>query len=199
MLGNAVQKLKAMPQPFYAQLVTISTHQPGYKTDNPTALSRYKIQTDRVINALENFHTLDEQLWKFIEELKANGLYDNSVIIIVSDHNDVNFNEFAGIPDHVQEDTYCSFIVLNTNFSKSLDNVYGQVDIYPTILDLMGLNDYCWKGLGYSMLREVQPNVAAYCDGTFAGDAQSPLADRCKLAWEISSMIIKGNVIPADC
>lgn len=199
MFSNAVQKLKAMPQPFYAQLVTISTHQPGYKTDKPTALSQYKIQTDRVINALENFHTLDVQLWEFIEELKANGLYDNSVIIIVSDHNDVNYNEFAGVLERIPEDTYCSFIALNTNVSKSLENVYGQVDIYPTILDIMGLNDYRWKGLGYSMLREVQPNVAAYCDGTFAGYAQSPLADRCKRAWKISSMIIKGNVIPAGC
>lgn len=195
MLGNAVQKLKAMSQPFYAQLVTISTHQPGYKTEKPTALSQYKIQTDRVINALENFHTLDSQLWNFVEELKTNGLYDNSLVVIVSDHNDVDYNEFAGIDKKVPEDAFCSFIVLNTNIGRSLENVYGQVDIYPTILDLMGLNDYCWKGLGYSMLRQNQPKVATYCDGTIVGDSQSPFVERCNRAWDISSMIIKGNVV----
>ena len=193
MLANALQVLKTQSKPFYAHLVTISTHSPGYAPTTPTTLSNYPTKQSRVINAMEDFHILDAQIGDFLNGLMSAGLYNNSIIVIVSDHNEVDFNEFEGREARKTEDTYCSFIAINTTQTLRYDKVTGQIDIYPTLLDLAGLNDYEWKGLGLSILRNPQSDCAAYCDGSVAGNTNSPLLQRTLNAWRISSMIIKGD------
>ena len=185
MLRAAVDSIAASPKPVFAHLVTLNTHQPYRAPDSPTALSRVDAPR-RVAYALEAFHRLDEQIGDFIDRLRRRGLLENSIVAIVSDHNDVDFNELEGREPTV-DDTYCAMIVTGTVVTKLIDTPAGQVDIYPTLLDLAGCNDYSWKGLGSSLLRR-EPASAAYCDGTLVG------ADRRTLeAWEVSRRIIKGN------
>lgn len=193
MLANALRVLKNQSKPFYAQLVTISTHSPGYAPTKPTTLSDHPTKQSRVINAMEDFHILDAQIGVFLEGLKSAGLFDDTIIVIVSDHNEVDFNEFEARDTRKTSDTFCSFIAINSTKTLSYDKVIGQVDIYPTLLDLTGVNDYDWKGLGLSILRNPQPDCAAYCDGTIIGNTASPQAHRSLNAWSISSKIIKGD------
>ena len=185
MLRAAVDSIAASPKPVFAHLVTLNTHQPYRAPDSPTALSRVGAPR-RVAYALEAFHRLDAQIGDFLDRLRRRGLLENSIVAIVSDHNDVDLNELEGREPTV-DDTYCAMIVTGTVVTKSIDTSAGQVDIYPTLLDLAGCNDYSWKGLGSSLLRR-EPASAAYCDGTLVG------ADRRTLeAWDVSRRIIKGN------
>ena len=185
MLRAAVDSIAASPKPVFAHLVTLNTHQPYRAPDSPTALSRVDAPP-RVAYALEAFHRLDAQIGDFLDRLRRRGLLENSIVAIVSDHNDVDLNELEGREPTV-DDTYCAMIVTGTVVTKSIDTPAGQVDIYPTLLDLAGCNDYSWKGLGSSLLRR-EPASAAYCDGTLVG------ADRRTLeAWDVSRRIIKGN------
>ena len=192
MLGNALKELKQYRHPFLMQLVTISTHLPGYAPQNPTRLSDYD-GNQSIIYTLEDFHLLDKALGNFIKGLKDSGIYDNSVVIIVSDHDEVGLNEFEKREERIPSDRYCTFIALNTTQTLSYDKVIGQVDIYPTILDIMGCNDYYWKGLGHSIFRNPQPDCATHCVGMEAGNTQSPLLDYYRRAWDISTLIIRGN------
>jgi phosphoglycerol transferase MdoB-like AlkP superfamily enzyme len=68
----------------------------------------------------------------------------------------------------------------------------GQVDVYPTILDLMGANDYEWKGLGHSVLRNPVGAVAIEPD-VVKGKAVPDLVKRLKQAWQISNLMITRN------
>lgn len=192
MLGNALKELKQYRQPFLMQLVTISTHLPGYAPQTPTRLSDYD-GNQSIVYTLEDFHLLDKALGNFIKGLKDSGIYDNSVVIIVSDHDEVGLNEFEKREERIPSDRYCTFIALNTTQTLSYDKVIGQVDIYPTILDIMGCNDYYWKGLGHSIFRKPQPDCATHCVGMEAGNPQSPLLDYYRRAWDISTLIIRGN------
>ena len=115
------------------------------------------------------------------------------MVIIVSDHDEVGLNEFEKREERIPSDRYCTFIALNTTQTLSYDKVIGQVDIYPSILDIMGCNDYYWKGLGHSIFRKPQPDCATHCVGMEAGNPQSPLLDYYRRAWDISTLIIRGN------
>ena len=140
MLRAAVDSIAASPKPVFAHLVTLNTHQPYRAPDSPTALSRVDAPR-RVAYALEAFHRLDAQIGDFLDRLRRRGLLENSIVAIVSDHNDVDLNELEGREPTV-DDTYCAMIVTGTVVTKSIDTPAGQVDIYPTLLDLAGCNDY---------------------------------------------------------
>lgn len=65
------------------------------------------------------------------------------------------------------------FIVINSKLtSKHVEKVIGQMDIYPSLLNLMGCNDYIWKGLGESVFGDSISNFVSSV-GYLAGDMNS--------------------------
>ncbi|MDO5562910.1 MAG: LTA synthase family protein [Synergistaceae bacterium] len=85
---QAVKILAKEPRPFYAFLVTLSSH---YPFDFPELLSRSDLKTGKlegllIGNYLKSMRYFDSQFGMFIKELKANGLADSSVIMVYGDH-----------------------------------------------------------------------------------------------------------------
>ncbi len=193
LFAHSLSLLKQLQGPFFAQLVTISTHAPCGKPESPTALSQLP---SPVANTLEAFHRLDNQLGVFIDSLKATGLYDRSVVAIVSDHDEVGLDVWNGRESRALADREVAMILLNTGQTASHDSVAGQIDIYPTLLDAMGCNEYPWKGLGHSLLR-TPVESAAHWSGEGAGNLQSPLYPQQIKAWEISHRIVVGDYFSA--
>ena len=180
-------------QPFYAQLVTLTMHQPYSRLVVPaTWISESNEYTSEVRNYLEATHFFDKQLGSFIDYLKEEGLYDNSVIVIASDHNDMDKNVLEGRENATIEDKYIPFIVLNADTTLHYDKVMGQIDVFPTILDVMGVASK-WRGVGNSILREPEVNSAVTKFGDIAGDSLNILVERQKQAWDVSRLLIKSR------
>lgn len=192
LLARSLALLRETPQPFFAQLVTISTHAPNRTPVSPTALSQYDTPSQELINTMEAFHRLDSQLGQFIDSLRACGLYDRSVVAIVSDHDELGLNVLEGRESRTLADREVALVVLNTPCTVSYEAVAGQIDVYPTLLDVMGCNEYPWKGLGYSLLR-TPVQSAVYWDRSVAGDTLSPLVPRQREAWNVSNLVLTGN------
>lgn len=88
--------------------------------------------------------TVDAITGKFLDFLKAKGLYDRSLIVLMSDHGE-------GLGDHGE--TFHGFLVYDTTIHAALivrppggvrggrvvDRTVSHVDLLPTILDLVGL------------------------------------------------------------
>jgi phosphoglycerol transferase MdoB-like AlkP superfamily enzyme len=70
----------------------------------------------------------------------------------------------------------------------------GQIDIYPTLLALMGCDNYYWKGLGKSIFSDNPPVFAVDEYGNLFGDAskatEAEIAHS-KGAWSISDLMIR--------
>ena len=192
LLARSLLVLRTIPEPFFAQVVTISTHAPNRAPVCPTALSQYDTSSQELVNTMEAFHRLDRQLGQFIDSLQACGLYDRSVVAIVSDHDEVGLNVLEGRDSRTLADREVALVVLNTPYTVSYEAVAGQIDVYPTLLDVMGCNEYPWKGLGYSLLR-TPVQSAVYWDRSVAGDTLSPFVSRQREAWNISNLVLTGN------
>ena len=192
LLARSLSVLRTIPEPFFAQVVTISTHAPNRAPVCPTALSQYDTSSQELVNTMEAFHRLDRQLGQFIDSLQACGLYDRSVVAIVSDHDEVGLNVLEGRDLRTLADREVALVVLNTPYTVSYEAVAGQIDVYPTLLDVMGCNEYPWKGLGYSLLR-TPVQSAIYWDRSVAGNTLSPLVSRQREAWNISNLVLTGN------
>lgn len=161
-----------MPPNSFSLILSLSMHEPfdeyvehGFQLEDNSLPIHYK-------NYLITSHYFDEQIGKYIEHLKADGLYDKSLIVIASDH-EPHF-----------EDLYTEGIVskelplyiINGGFDKSKvwTGTCNQLDIYTTLLDIMGIESK-WRGLGHTLLN---PNYS------------NSVTDK---TWQVSEWIINGD------
>lgn len=110
--------------------------------------------TKDIRNFLEKAHFCDNAIGKFIQELKETGIYEKSLIAIISDHNEIDKNQIENRKETLPEDKEIAMIILNGSQKLNYTSKMEQIDIYPTLLDLMGANNYPWKGLGHSIFRK---------------------------------------------
>ena len=187
----AARYLPRIKSPFIAQLFTGVMHSPYDEEWEPaTWIGNSGLYTPAVRNYLEKTHYFDRQLGLFLQRLKDAGIYDNSVIVIASDHSETVDDDPRGRPAISKNGNECVFIVINAAHGAHFKGPVGQVDVYPTLLDVMGLNDYRWKGLGHSLLRCDVHSAAESVDDTFGN---SPLLEMQCEAWNVSDIMIRAN------
>ncbi len=194
LMRQSVGHMQRARQPFYAQLVTLNMHSPYDELQyvKPGWISASGAFTGPVRNYLEVTASFDKALGGFIADLKAAGLYDNSIIVIVSDHTERVDDDPHGRPSLSPEGDDCVFVALNTGHGRRVNEIMGQIDVYPTILDLMGANHYRWKGLGRSVMRG-GVGAAAITPEVVKGKAGAGQQERMQQAWQISDLMITRN------
>ena len=86
--------------------------------------------------------SMDEDLGEFIDWCKTEGLYDNSTIIVLSDHGEEFGDHGRWEHGHSQyeEQLHVPFIIKlpGQETSRRIDNLVGVIDIYPTLLEMFG-------------------------------------------------------------
>ena len=188
LLEEVAQIIPTRKQPFIALVATAGMHHPFDEVMEPaTWVMNSNVYTHEVRCYLERVNAFDTALANFIDELKKQDIYDNTMIVIVSDHNEMVDDSPQGRPAIDREGDNCAMIIINSGQAGHINGPIGQIDIYPTLLDLLGLNSQTWKGLGYSVLRNNITSVAT-APTTIAGN--SPLKSRQQEAWRISDLII---------
>ena len=74
------------------------------------------------------------------------------------------------------------------------NEVMGQIDMYPTLLNLLQLDDYYWTGLGESILNPNKKGFAIGSQMNVEGEGYtSEEVDLAKEAYDISDEMIRFN------
>lgn len=195
-LSQAAVKISHLPQPYLAQLITLSSHSPFELLNNRVYFQCPKDCPKQLADYLNAIHYVDQCIGRFVEDLKKSGQYEKATLIITGDHDAFNHkphlsNKYG--KKLLEELSYDPFIVLNAGVLKRHTTVLGQIDLYPTLLDVLGLNHYEWKGLGYSILQPNPPQFAINAQLNFVSNVQKTANLPIKLftdAWAISDLII---------
>ncbi len=146
LFSQSLTKLHGFKQPFLATLITMSSHTPFILPDNLQTLPISENTTlDKTQqNYLESVHYTDKAIGEFIDSLKQNGLYDNSLILIWGDHGSFTNIAQAFGKDNILPELNNSMVPLIVLGSKDLkgtiDIPASQLDIYPTIANLLGIS-----------------------------------------------------------
>ncbi len=82
--------------------------------------------------------TLDEQLGRILEALKAKGLYDNSIIVVFSDHGESAEGHGSDLRDSEQNRTLLSWKPVGGASHRTIPRLVRTIDIAPTVMDLLG-------------------------------------------------------------
>ena len=139
-------------QPFFSLVVTMSMHNPYTKCVEHGFEIADKQYSAEYLNYLVDCHYTDMQIEKFFNSLKQQGLYDNSVIVITSDHDahPVHLN----VGENVISNELPLFIINGgMNSSHTWTGPCNQLDVYTTLLDIFGIESK-WRGLGHTLLNK---------------------------------------------
>ncbi len=179
---QVVPMLKELKEPFYAFTVTLTSHGPFDIPEEKRVLNLdNELDKNELGGYFESIRYTDTQIGEFLKQLDAEGLLDNTVIVIEGDHTGVHkyYNSSIEKLSH-KEDWYLDnghhtmpFIIWSKdiNEGKTYDTIGGQVDIMPTMLYLLGVeNDkYLNTALGRNLLNTnksfaVLTNLEVVCE-----------------------------------
>jgi len=91
---------------------------------------------------------VDDQLGRLMSTIKKKGFYDNSIIIVLSDHGETFEGHGTDLRVSGQNHILLSFRLPGKNSHSEIQKLTSTVDIFPTILDSLGsnLDDYHHEG-----------------------------------------------------
>lgn len=149
--AEELARMNEAGQPFYAHVISMSAHHPftipeeKYKMELP---ERY--EHTLVGDYIRSQNYADYALGQFIEALKANGVWEDSLIVVYGDHlglpmfsldrkekalmeeiygREYGYTDMINIPLVLAAD--------GVTYPRSFDQIGGQVDLLPTIANLM--------------------------------------------------------------
>lgn len=138
-------------KPFYSFLVTLSSHHPFNYFENYDEFDAGEFEGTYIGNYIKAANYADKCLGEFIDNLKKRGLFDNSLLVLYGDH--------SAVPKH-QADELMEFLDISyseTEWAKlqkvpliihypglrngEVESITGgQIDIFPTIANLLGFD-----------------------------------------------------------
>ena len=163
-----LKQLEEANTPFYAQLITLTSHHPFVL---PEVLNDFEVPKELDDHIIGDYvkvaHFVDKQLEYFFEQLEENGLLDNSVVVLYGDHQGLQQKNFTDedleLMKSVLGHDYTIMNQLNipliihagdSSLKGEVDVVGGQIDILPTVSNLIGLSLDNYIHFGQDLLND---------------------------------------------
>lgn len=186
---QSVEYLKEMPQPFYAKFITLTNHFPFTLDEKDRSIDEYDSNSKTMNRYFPTARYADEALRQFIEDLKAAGMYENSVIVFYGDHYGISENhkqamgQFLGKEitplESVQLQRVPLIIHVPGQKGKTISKVSGQVDVRPTLLHLLGISTADNMEFGTDLFAKGQLELTVLRDGSFITEENVFTRDTC--------------------
>lgn len=185
-LKEAVQYLQQLPQPFYAKLITLTNHYPYELDKQNQTIPKTKTGDQTVDGYVQTAHYLDQAFGEFIQYLKRTGLYNNSMIVVYGDHYGISNNHKKAIAQLLGKKSVSSydlamfqkvpFMIHLNGLKGGIDHTYGgEIDVMPTLMDLLGIKDNDYIQLGQDLLATNRNQTVAFRDGDFVSPTYSKI------------------------
>ena len=150
---QSISYIKEMQKPYYAFVISLSSHNPFNLPEKYQEINLKEEHKNTLFgNYLQAVHYADKALGQFIDDLKKEGLYDDTVICIYGDHfglktpdkeNEKIMADFLGYPYDFDEMMRIPLIihVPGTDANEEITKTGSQLDFLPTILNIMGMQN----------------------------------------------------------
>lgn len=180
----------------YMQFVTYSGHAPFKLPNHLRTITFPASIPEKAADYMTTAHYTDKAIGDFVAYLKTLPQYKETIVVIVGDHEGLASyrQELVGNPacrGLVSDKQLTPFIVLNSPVGMRYDKFMGQIDIYPTLLNLMQLDAYRWHGLGQSILDPRKQGVAVGSVMNVEGTGSDKEVERLKEAHTVSDYMLR--------
>lgn len=167
-----LKKMNESDKPFYSHVISMSAHHPFTIPEDKyrmTLPERY--EGTFVGDYIRSQNYADDALGKFIEQLKKDGVWDNSLIVLYGDHLGLPIysldNKDKELMHEIYGRDYNSGDMINIPLmihGKGLqpevkEQVGGQIDLLPTVANLLGVSMDNQLHFGQDLLNNTDNNL----------------------------------------
>ncbi|WP_310735509.1 LTA synthase family protein [Cohnella herbarum] len=185
--ADELLKMSQSGKPFYSQIISMSSHHPFNIPERKVRFELPERYQDTLVgNYIQAQNYTDYSIGLFIDKLKENGLWDNSVLVIYGDHLGLPIYSLSDDEKNLMKEIYgrdygytemmnIPLIVIDPSAKEPqrLNQTGGQVDIFPTIANLLGISLEGHIHFGQDLLNETSnllPQRYYLPSGSFVND-----------------------------
>lgn len=174
--------LRELNQPFYAKFITITNHFPFDLDEEDRTLFPYDSNSNTLNHYFPTVRYTDEAIEQFFIQLKASGLYEQSIIIIMGDHDGISANHNKAMASFLDKEEISPFDYAQLQrvplyihlpgheHGKKMSHIAGQIDLKPTILHLLGIETDRDIYFGNDLFAEPRKDFIAQRNGNFVSE-----------------------------
>lgn len=139
--------------PFYSFLITLSSHFPFIWFQDNYKLDTGLPQDSFLNNYLKAINYTDACIGQFMKDLESRRLLDNTVVVIYGDHSAIPKYKSTELMELLRKEYSeqqwtqlqkipCIIHIPGQKEGKAISSACGQVDIYPTIANILGFKPF---------------------------------------------------------
>lgn len=175
---QSIKYIERLPQPFYLKMITVTNHYPYQIDKKNQSISKTNTGDETVDGYVQTAHYLDQAIGQLMKWMKKTGLDKNTLIMFYGDHYGISGNHHKASAELLKMDSFGDFD--NLNFQRvplmfhmkglkgKIDHTYGgEIDVLPTLLNLLGVKDKDTIQFGHDLLSKDAPQVVAQRNGDF--------------------------------
>lgn len=180
-----------MPQPFYSRMITLTNHFPFTLDPEDIMIPEYDSSSGTLNRYFQTVRYLDESVKLFFDDLKEQGVYENSIIVMYGDHYGISENHNKAMAQYLGKEEITPYDtallqsvplyihVPGSGDGKEIDTATGQIDLRPTILHLLGMDTSKDMQLGTDVFSDDYEDFVTFRDGRFITDDLVYAAEAC--------------------
>lgn len=173
---QSIDIMKKEDKPFYSFIITLTNHHPYDAYAELSDFDVAGVEGELMQNYLKSVHEADKAIGDFIQQLKDSGFYENSILVFYGDHEGITgkdsilLDDFFGIEEGngFQQRQYEKVPLIIHLPDEKLKGIIrktaGQIDVMPTLLNLLGENSRYSFG---NDLLNVRENIVILRDGSY--------------------------------
>lgn len=175
---QSIKYIEHLPQPFYLKMITVTNHYPYDLYKKNQSIDKTDTGDKTVDGYVQTAHYLDEAIGELMSYLKKSGLEKNTLIMLYGDHYGISGNHHKASAQLLNKDSFNNFD--NLQFQRvplmfhmpglkgGINHTYGgEIDVRPTLFNLLGINDQNMIQFGHSLLAKNAPQIVAQRNGDF--------------------------------
>ncbi|EEW54137.1 LTA synthase family protein [Limosilactobacillus antri] len=175
-MKESAHYIEQLPQPFYAKLITVTNHYPYILDKQNKDIEPWNTGDDTVDPYVQTARYLDESLGEFLDYLDKSGLRQNSVLILYGDHYGISNNHQPAIAQILHKKKVTNydlamfqkvpFMINMPGLKGGIDHTYGgEIDVLPTIEDLLGISSKNYIQFGQDLLSPERNQIVPFRNG----------------------------------
>ncbi|MFP4021146.1 MAG: LTA synthase family protein [Halanaerobium sp.] len=164
--ADSIKKAAAEEEPFFAYLISLTSHTPFHFYPEIAVEDFAEVNNNLVHNYFKSINFLDKSLQNFVSELESEGIMDNTLLVIYSDHeSEIKTREYESGRDftlwrNVKVPYHIPLLIKHPELENEIISKEGTTtDIAPTILDLLGFKQLPDQFVGSSMYLEQEDPI----------------------------------------
>ena len=177
-LSQSIKYIERLPQPFYLKLITVTNHYPYDLDKKNQSIDPTDTGDETVDGYVQTAHYLDQAIGEFLQWMKKTGLDKKTILVLYGDHYGISGNHHKASAELLKQDEFTNFDNLKFQrvplmfHMKGLkggikDTYGGEIDVLPTLLNLLGINDKDTIQFGHDLLSSKAPQIVVQRNGDF--------------------------------